>query len=206
MKEKLHYAIEAVLVVAVIILFVFHFSENKKSSNTDMSPAGGATSGESMPIAYIDLDSLLSNYTYSIDLNEQITKKVENSHASLTEKLRKLQSDAAEFQRKLETNAFLSQERAESERLRLMRKDEELQNLQAKMSQELGEEQMRTNEELRKTIISLLRAYNKNKGFHIVYGKMNDNILYADGAYNITAEVLDYFNKQYAASPIAIND
>ena len=32
MKEKLHYAIEAVLAVAVIILFVFQFSDNKKSS------------------------------------------------------------------------------------------------------------------------------------------------------------------------------
>ena len=204
MKEKVHYAIEAILAVAIIILFVFQFSDNKKSSgaNTVVSE-NRETSGEIMPMAYIDIDSLMSNYTYSIDLNEQIAKRVENSRANLTERIRKLQAEAAEFQRKYETNSFLSQERAIAEQERLMKKQEDLQALELKMSQELGEEEMRLGEELRNTIISQLREYNKGKGYHIVYGKKNDNILYADDAYNITAEVIEFLNRQHAASPAA---
>lgn len=202
MKEKIHYAIEAVLAVAVVILFVFQFSGNKKSSDANATVAAGdASSGTAMPIAYIDVDSLMSNYTYSVDLNEQITKKYENLRANFTERARKLQSEVTEFQRKYETGSFLSAERAQSEAQRLQKKEEELQQLQVQMGEEFDAERYRINEQLRNTIITQLREFNQGKGYQFVYGKMNDNILYADDAYNITGEVIDYLNKQYAASP-----
>jgi outer membrane protein len=202
MKEKIHYVIEAALGIAVIILFVLFFSNNRKTdfSGTHSLDSSLITAG-SMPMAYIDVDSLMQNYQYSIDLNEQITRKYENSRANLTEKLRRLQSEAADFQRKIETGSFLSQERAQSEQQRLVKKQEELQQLEVQLSQELGEEQMRLNEELRKTIISQLKEFNRNKGYHVVYGKINDNILYADDAYNITNEVIGFLNKNYTAAP-----
>ncbi|MDR0573007.1 MAG: OmpH family outer membrane protein [Tannerella sp.] len=204
MKEKLHYAIETALFVAVVILFILQFSGNKKLSDTNAVVSGDGTTSENvMPIAYIDVDSLMSNYTYSIDLNEQMTKKFENSRANLTEKTRKLQSEVADFQRKYETNSFLSRERAESEYQRITKKQEDLQKLEVQLSQELTDEQFRMNENLRKTIITQLREFNKGKGYQLVYGKMNDNILYADDAYNITAEVIEYLNRQYASSPAA---
>ena len=204
MKEKLHYAIEAVLVVAVIILFVFQFSDNKKSSKADNAISEGkGESGETMPIAYIDVDSLMSNYTYSIDLNEQLTKKAENSRVNLATRMRRVETELAEFQRKYEANAFLSQDRAKSEYDRIMKLQEDLRVYEAQITQEFNEEQFRVSEELRKTIISQLREYNKSKGYHIVYGKMNDNILYSDDVYNITADVIDFFNKNHATSPAA---
>ncbi|MDR1223009.1 MAG: OmpH family outer membrane protein [Tannerella sp.] len=207
MKEKLHYVIEAVLAVAVIILFVLQFSGDRKSVADNALVKESVSASESpIPIAFIDLDSLMSNYTYFIDLTEQIAKKYENSHASITEKFRKLQSDIDDYKRKVETGSFLTQERMEAEQQRIMARDRELQELQAKMSQELAEEQARINEELRNTIVSHLREFNKGKGFHIVYGKINDNILYADDAYNITGEVIDYLNKQHASSPAAKTD
>lgn len=202
MKEKIHYAIEAVLAVAVVILFVLQFSGNKKPSDVNAVASGGESSSESaMPIAYIDVDSLMSNYTYSIDLNEQITKKYENLRANFTERARKLHNEVADFNRKYETGAFLSAERAQSEAQRLQKKEEELQQLQAQMSEEFAAEQFRMNEQLRNTIISQLREFNQDKKYQFVYGKMNDNILYADDAYNITGHVIDFLNKKYSASP-----
>ena len=204
MKEKIHYLIEALLAIAVIILFVFQFSDNRKSSNAGIaaSESSGGTMSEFMPIAYVDIDSLMSNYTYSIDLNEQLTKKYENSQANMTERARKLQSEAADFQRKAETNAFLTQERAQSEYDRIMKKQEDLRAYEAQIAQEFNEETVRMSEELRNSIILQLREYNKDKKYQIVYGKRNDNILYADNAYNITAEVIEYLNKHYAVSPV----
>lgn len=203
MKEKIHYVIEAVLVVAVIILFVFQFSGNKNDSTVSATTsAGGGSAEEKMPIAYVDLDSLMTSYMYSIDLNEQMAKKVENSRANLTEKTRKLQTEAAEFQKKYETGSFLSRERAESEHQRLMKKEEELRLLEAQLTQDLGAEQVQMHEDLRKTIITHLREYNKDKKFQLIQGKMNDNILYADDAYDITGEVIEFLNRKYAASPV----
>lgn len=203
MKEKIHYVIEAVLAVAVIVLFIFQFTGNKKSSAVStVAVAGEGSSNEKMPIAYVDLDSLMTTYMYSIDLNEQMAKKVENSRANLTEKTRKLQAEVADFQKKVETGAFLTRERAEAEQQRLMKKQEDLQLLEAQLSQDLGTEQQRMHEDLRNTIILQLREFNQNKGFQLIQGKMNDNILYADDAYDITGEVIEFLNRKYAASPV----
>jgi outer membrane protein len=197
MKEKIHYVIEAALGIAVIVLFALFFSGNRK---IDVSETGSLDSssyaGSSLPMAYINMDSLMLKYQYSIDLADQIARKYENSHANLTEKVRKLQSEANDFQRKVDTGSFLSQERAQSEQQRLMKKQEELQQLEAQLSQELGDEQMRLNEDLRKAIISHLKEFNKNKGYHIIFGN-RDNILYANDIYNITSEVIEFLNKNY---------
>jgi len=203
MKEKIHYLIEAALAIAVIVLFILQFSGNSKQVGYSATVAGeeDTTQSASMPVAYIDVDSLMMNYTFSLDLNEQIAKKYENSRADMTERLRKFEVEAADFRRKVETGSFLSQERAENEQQRLLKKQEDLQRLEAQYAQELNDERSRINEELRKTIVEQLADYNKDKGYHIIYG--NNNILFANDGYNITAEVIEYLNKRHANSPIA---
>jgi outer membrane protein len=202
MKEKMHYVIEAVLAIAVVVLFVFQFAGDKKSSTVGAkSAANESSSSERMPIAFVDVDSLMTDYTYSIDLNEQMAKKYENLRANLTEKMRKFEAEATDFQRKYETGSFLSRERAEVASQQLIKKREDLKLLEAELSQELGAEQLRLHEDLRNTIIMHLREYNRDKNFQLIYGKMNDNILYADGAYDITGEVIEFLNRKYAASP-----
>jgi len=203
MNEKLHYLIEAALAVAVIILFVLVFGGRKGAAvETKEAVSVDNTETKSIPIAYIDVDSLLMNYTFAIDLNEQMAKKLENYRANMTEQLRKFEADAAEFDRKAKTNAFLSRERAEAEQQRILRKQEELQKKDEQYKLELADEQKRSNEELTNTIITKIREFNKDKKYHLIFGKMNDNILYADNAYNITAEVIEFLNSQSKPSSV----
>jgi outer membrane protein len=44
-----------------------------------------------------------------------------------------------------------------------------------------------------------LREFNKAKGYQVIYGKKNDNILFADNVYDITGEVIEYLNKLYTS-------
>ncbi|MDR1814776.1 MAG: OmpH family outer membrane protein [Tannerella sp.] len=203
MKDKIHYIIETALFIAVVVLFVIAFSGKGKSSAVDDKATEGLIEEQPLKMAYIDIDSLMTNYTYSIDLNEQIAKKYENSRANLTERMRRLQADADEFKRKYETGSFLSAERAQAEQQRILKKQDELQKYEQEISQDLAAEQNRLNQDLRNTIITQLKLYNRNKNYKIIYGKLNDNILYADDSFNITAEVIDFLNKQHQASPLA---
>ena len=57
-------------------------------------------------IAYVDIDTLLTNYKLWIQLNEEMIRKEENIRATLNEKAKKLQADYEEFERKLNNNAF----------------------------------------------------------------------------------------------------
>jgi len=196
--KNINYIINGVLALAVVILFVLQFTGKKESGVTKTFTAEESASGL-LPIAYVNVDSLLLNYNYSKDLNEIIIKKQENSRASVNQKLRSLQTEMQDFQRKVENNAFLTRERAEQEQARLMKKQQELQDFDNRLAQELVSEQQRLNEQLRDTLVSQLRVYNKDKGYQVILSNtMGDNILLAGDTYDITKEVIEYLNKNYA--------
>ncbi|RRD60005.1 OmpH family outer membrane protein [Tannerella forsythia] len=201
MKNNVNYVIQGILAIAVIILFVMYFS-GKKSGTPALSTT--TESGEQIagfPVAYINVDSLLLKYNFSIDLNEQILKKQENARANYTQKARSLQSEAEEFQYKLQNGAFATRERAEQEQQRLMKKQQELQELDSRLTQELMEQTQAMNEQLRDTVVHYLKQYNQDKGYQIIFSNTAGSpIFLADDAYNITNEIVEYLNKRYSGA------
>ncbi len=196
--KNINYVINGVLAVAVVVLFVMQFS-GKEETREVKSVASGENLSGILPVAYVNVDSLLENYNYAKDLNEIILKKSENSRASVNQKATSLRTEMQEFQRKIENNAFLTRERAEQEQQRLLQKQQELQELDARLSQDLMNEQQKLNEQLRDTVVAQLNVYNKDKGFQIIFSNtLGDNILLANDVYDITAEVLEFLNKNYS--------
>ncbi|KAB2819292.1 MAG: OmpH family outer membrane protein, partial [Paludibacter sp.] len=182
--------INAVLGVAVIVLFVMVLGGKNSGRAPGVHFGSDSTLTVKLPIAYVNVDSLLLNYQFAKESNETLLKKQEDSRLDLNVQARQLQGEMAEFQRKLENNAFLSRERAEQEQNRLMRKEQDLQQLNAKLSQELMEVQQKVSEELRDTINAFLKEYNKDKKYEmIISNTASDNILLANDGYDITQEV-----------------
>jgi outer membrane protein len=190
--------ISGVLAIAVIILFIMHFSGNKAAPISGKNVTGNADSLR-LPIAYFYIDTLLINYNFAKDLNEQITRKQENARANLTQQMRNLETEINEFRYKAQNGAFLTQARAEQEQERLMRKQQDLQNLEQKLSQDLLEETQRMNEQLRDTIMLHLKDFNKDKKYQIIISSDATNpIFLAEDRYNITEEVVEYLNKRWS--------
>ncbi|MGI5974621.1 MAG: OmpH family outer membrane protein [Paludibacter sp.] len=188
----------AVLLVAVIVLFVLVCRLNKIHSVDGEMYGPDSTLSVQLPVAYVNVDSLLLNYQFAIESNEILMKKQEDSRLDLNVKARQLQNEMAEFQRKLENNAFLSRERAEQEQERLMRKEQDLQQLNNKLSQELIDLQQKVSEQLRDSINFYLTEYNKVKKFELIFSNTsNDNLLISSQRYNITKEVTDALNSRY---------
>ncbi len=166
-----------------------------KSTNDTLSENG------TFPVAYIDTDSLLRQYGLAIDLQEELLKKEEKSRTNFNEEAKKLQSQMTEFQRKVQNNGFLSRERAEQEQRNLMARDQELQNLNAKLSQELMGEQEMVNRQLRDTLTTYLTELNFDGRYKLILtNTMSDNVLYSVPGVNITQQVADALNKRYEIS------
>ena len=202
--KNVHYVIDGVLAVAVVILFVLHFTGNKDSDNTSsLSISSPEEFTSNLPLAFFDADSLLEKYFFSIDLNEQIVKKRENASAYLNQQERNLQTAAESFQYRYQNNAFATQERAQQEQQRLIRQQQELEATAEKMSMEVMEEIQRLNIQLRDTIVSHLKEYNATKRYHIIFSNGSSNtvnpIVAADDVYNITEEVIDFLNKKWTS-------
>ncbi|MBQ5474034.1 MAG: OmpH family outer membrane protein [Lachnospiraceae bacterium] len=186
--------LKIVLAAACVMLFA---ACNDKKSGTETAPAN-VKSGE-LKIAYVEIDSLMSQYQFCKDYTLLLTKKGENIRATLNQKAKTLDSDAQEFQRKLQNNAY-TQERAEQENARLVKMQQDLQALQERLSNEFDAETAKYNNAMRDSITSFLKIYNKEKGYNLVLSKAGDNMLLADPALDITNDVIAGLNKRYVPS------
>ena len=186
--------LKGLLALAVVLLFA-QCTEKKGTSTEASAPA---VAGTNMKIAYVEVDSLLTKYRYWNDLNELMIQKEENIRTTLNEKAKELDGEMREFQRKLENNGFASRERAEQENARLLQKQRDLQQLQEKLTSELQAENQKISLQLRDSINSFLKTYNKDKGYSLIISNTGfDNLLYADPAFNITQEIVDGLNARY---------
>ena len=186
--------LKGLLALAVVFLFA-QCTDNKGTSTEASAPA---VAGTNMKIAYVEVDSLLTKYRYWNDLNEMMIQKEENIRTTLNEKAKELDQEMREFQRKLENNGFASRERAEQENLRISQKQRDLQQLQEKLTSELQAENQKISLQLRDSINSFLKTYNKDKGYSLIISNTGfDNLLYADPAFNITQEIVDGLNARY---------
>ncbi len=192
--KKAKYILNAFAAFAFILLFAQCSQKNESTSGS----AAPAVAGTNMKIAYVEVDSLLTKYRYWNDLNEQMIQKEENIRTTLNEKAKELDGEMREFQRKLENNGFVSRERAEQENARLLQKQRDLQQLQEKLYSDLQAENQKNSLQLRDSINSFLKEYNKAKGYSLIISNTQlDNLLFADKSLDITQEIVEGLNARY---------
>ena len=104
--NKIQIAINCVLIAAVAALFVLFFTAKPKTAKIDAAQAIAA--GEQLPVAYLNLDSVLLNYTFAIEANDKLMSKQEDARLKLNTRANTLQRELADFQRKVENNAFFT--------------------------------------------------------------------------------------------------
>ena len=150
-----------------------------------------------LKIAYVEVDSIMTQYTFAKEYSALLEKKGQNIQATIAQKGQALQAAAANFQQKIQQNAFTSREQAESQQAAIQRDQANLQGLQQRLRSEFAAEQEKYNNALHDSIAHYLAAYNKDKKYSIIFSKSGDNLLYADKAYDITKEVIAGLNKAY---------
>ena len=178
---------------------------NNASSKMDDQPVSGGASGAGMKIAYVEVDSLMTQYEFAKDYSVTLQKKSNNARNTLTQKGNALQAAVNNFQQKLNNNGFQSREQAASVQAAIERQQRDLQELQGRLESELASETAKFNEALRDSLQNFLKAYNNDKHFDLILSKAGDNILMADKKYDITMDVINGLNKRYkpAAKPAA---
>jgi outer membrane protein len=189
--------VNAVLVVAVGVLFVLHFSS--KSCKTEAVSTNEGQAPTSLSIAYVNIDSVLMDYKLSVELNDAITRKHSNMKSKLESEAASLQRDAETFQDKVQKGIFLTQQRAEEAQQQLMQRQQELQNLEADYSNQLAQEQANMNKQLFDKISDYIKRYNTPEKYQFILGhSVGGNLLYANKYLDITQDILKGLNDEYA--------
>ena len=149
-----------------------------------------------MKIAYVEVDSIMSQYKFCKEYSLILQKKGQNIQNTLAQKQQALQAAAANFQQKVQQNAY-TREQAEGVNASLQKQNNDLQILNQRLSAEFQNETDQFNKALRDSIQHYLASYNKDKKYSIIFSKQGDNLLYADKAYDITNEIIAGLNKAY---------
>jgi outer membrane protein len=139
----------------------------------------------------------MTQYDYAKDYGVTLQKKSNNARNTLTQKGNALQAAVNNFQQKLNNNGFTSREQAASQQAAIERQQRDLQELQARLENELANETAKFNETLRDSLQSFLKSYNKDKQYSLILTKQGDNILLADKRFDITNDVINGLNKRY---------
>ena len=134
----MNYLMNGLAALAFIVLF--SQCAGKTDNQTTNAPAQANAELSGMKIAYVEIDTLLAKYNFCIDLNEAMVKKSENVRMTLNQKATSLNKEKQDFQKKVENNAFLSQDRAQQEYNRLVKLEQDLQELSNKLQNGLMEE------------------------------------------------------------------
>ena len=169
---------------------------NQSNPQTDNQPAASQGAPAELKIAYVEVDSIMTQYNFCKDYAAILQKKGQNIQNTLAAKERQLQAAAANFQQKVQQNAY-TREQAEGIQAGLQKQGNDLQALNQRLSNEFQGETEKYNKALRDSIQHFLAAYNKDKQYSIILSKAGDNLLYANKAYDITNEVIAGLNKAY---------
>ena len=197
--KNTNYIISGILAVAVIILFVLQFTGNKQTTKDNLTIVGDSIPAH-LPIAYVDVDSLLTNFNFYTQLVSNYENKLSKQNGQLNQRYQKFQRDITEYQQKAQNGAFLTMERMQQEETRLGRVQRELEQAAAQMEQELALEQRIISQRLSDTLSIAMKKYNEPQKYQMIFTKTgNNNILYACDSYDITQEVIDFLNSNYPA-------
>lgn len=182
--------LNAVLLVAVGILYYLHFSPSDRKS---VSSEAAVLSD--FKIAFVNADTLLDKYEYikaSVEIMEAKKQKIESDYRKRAESLR---GEFEAYQRNM-NNMTIGQVRAVEEDL--ARKQQNLQMFEQSISQELMNDQARINKELYDRVTAFLKDYGRQRGLMVVLKfDPTSDLLYAYDSLDITNDVLEGLNTAY---------
>ena len=180
--------------VGVIVLFVLHFSSNK-STGTSKKSSTVQTGGGSFKIAYVDIDTFEANYDYLKSKREEFNKRQTGMQNELERSAQQFQTRVSDFQRKVQSNS-ITQAEGEATQKQLAQMQQSLQLREQALTEQLLKEKDAFNQKLHDDLNAFLEDYNKDKGYDYIlsYSQVGSQILLANKALDITADVIEGMN------------
>jgi outer membrane protein len=194
--------LNVVLLVAVGVLFYFHFKGSGQAPVVFNVPSRMDTSVLSRPlkVAYVDLDTIEEKFVYFKQTQDEFNRRREQADRTLNQEYNDLERRRYEMAQR---GATLSQKEVEDFQKDYTTKMQELQKDRDAKSQQFLDEQQKLTDDVWGKIKTFLSDYNKSKKYSFIFtsGKGALNLFYEDTAYNITSEVLAGLNATVKVTP-----
>jgi outer membrane protein len=170
-------------------------TEQPETVQTNASTASG-----DLKVAYINSDSLFSNYQLFKDLEEAFIEEKIVAEGAFKVQLDKLEKDYRDAQAGA---ANLSEQELQRMGMILQQREQELMGQKKQMEGQLMESEQDKNDRLYEELRTFLDLYAADLGYHMIYGYNGfGDVLYMDPQFDITSTVIDSLNRSYAKTQL----
>jgi outer membrane protein len=200
--KNLSLILNGILIIAVGFLYFAEFTDSDDDVNEVSEKRELST--ENLTIAYINSDTLLTNYNYYEEVSKRLDEKRVKLQQEYSRRAEGLQKQIEDYQRTV-NNLTISQARAVEEDLG--RKRQNLLQYQETISQELMREEASITQELYEKVASYLKEYGDENNLQVVLTySAGSGLLYANDALNITEQVINGLNALEEGESVADSD
>jgi outer membrane protein len=206
MWSKISMGLNILLVIAVGYLF-YKTSGSGKAQSTgevveaNVSSAFSDTSAYETPVvAYVNGDSIMSKYTYFIEMRKQLESSMGKSQSKIEAQMKKAKDEYDELMNYANSKGdALPPAEQETISNRIMELEYDIKNLQAKEEDDLMRKEAKLNEDLMARIHDFVHTYAMEKNIDMVfnYQEVMQVILFGNPAFDITPDVISGLNESY---------
>jgi len=200
-KEKVnilqgHLAIELILLIGLAVLYVLFFT-TRKTTEPGSSFALQKSTGKSVKVVFINIDSLNNQYLFVKKLKTDLEATGKRLETEILSEQAAFEKEASAFQKQAAANA-IPEDKAKVMYEALMRKQQALSDKKEKYTQQVADKEQAMHLTLLDTVTSFLKRYNRAYKFDYILGYANaGQILLASDTLDITGDVVRELNKEY---------
>jgi len=193
MKANISLALNAILIIAVIYLFT---QFGNRPAAEPAAESDNPAAAETLDIVYLNVDSLLENYTEFRERQESLAARQQEASQRIQRRMQALEKEFMEVQQKVQQGLLAPNQIAEEEQ-RLGKKQQSLQAEQERLSRTLGAEQQELSQRFRDRLMGLMDSLRDAREYDYIlqYGQ-GSGVLGARDTFDITTEVLDILNSE----------
>lgn len=163
---------------------------------TESSPATAAKSGN-LSFAWVNTDTIWEQYNFVTDVKAELATYEKNLQDNYTARVTAFQNEYNAYVKKASAYQLSLDEQKKTEE-KLAMKQQELQELDAKLSQTLLDEKTARNMEVHDSIVNFIARYNKDKKYTFILERSySGSLLWADASLDITGDIVKGLNKEY---------
>jgi outer membrane protein len=192
--------LNGVLLVAVVVLYVLHFSSGKPSG---ASSSGSSATPSDLKIAYVNYDTLLKYFDFVTVKKGTLEAKAKSFRDQLEARQESLQRLAQSYQADAGNRTGNELRALEAD---LQKRGQNLQLFEQTLSQQMMEAQSEVGEELHAKITEHLKDYSKDRGIAVVIKiDRESDVLFGGDSLDITRDVVKGLNelwKEEQANPV----
>jgi outer membrane protein len=197
--KKISVILFVALFLAVVALFILHFTSNNKKNGDIVADTPFAYKTSDRGIAYVNIDTIIFNFEMFYDRREELLGKQKKAESELNSKGSQYEKGAKDYQEKVNKGLITRATAAEMEQA-LLQQQQELINLRDQLQSDLLEEEQVMNRQIIDYITRFLEENHLEYNYQYIFGKsFGSVVLYGDEALDITQRVLDGLNEKYKA-------